>query len=200
MAAAHHVGAEPLAFDLHGQARNIDLRHMPRDLKIPPAATDVNADYHIVGSVATGAAAPHGAGGPPATELKADAHFLLSTVAGAKIADGSTAGFQMHGQEIAYSADATVAELDLQRVGEQFGVPALATDRYRSAISAHITANGRGATPQEMDVTAHGTVTDASLLGGRIPQLAFDASLAHDTAHVKANGSFADFDPAASMR
>src|ERR1700730_6570144 len=47
-----------------------------------------------------------------------------------------------------------------------------------------------------MDVTAHGTVTDTSLLGGRIPQLAFDGGLAHDTAHVKANGSFADFDPA----
>ena len=47
-----------------------------------------------------------------------------------------------------------------------------------------------------MDVTASGTLTDTSILGGTIPQLAFDAALADDTAHVKANGAFAGFDPA----
>ena len=47
-----------------------------------------------------------------------------------------------------------------------------------------------------MDVTASGTLNDSSILGGTIPQLAFDAAVAHDTAHVKADGSFAGFDPA----
>ena len=47
-----------------------------------------------------------------------------------------------------------------------------------------------------MDVTASGTLTDSSILGGAIPQLAFDAALARDTAHVKADGSFSGFDPA----
>src|SRR6266516_1380185 len=42
---------EPIAFDLQGQARHVDLRNMPRALKIPAAETNVNADYHVIGSV-----------------------------------------------------------------------------------------------------------------------------------------------------
>src|SRR5262249_57045956 len=44
--------------------------------------------------------------------------------------------------------------------------------------------------------TANGTLTDTEILGGRIPQLTFDASMRNDTAHVKANGTFNGFDPA----
>ena len=70
--------AQPIAFDLHGQARKVDLRKMPRDLKIPPADTDVNADYRVSGSVTTGK--------NPTRDVKGDLKFLPSTVAGAQIA------------------------------------------------------------------------------------------------------------------
>ena len=53
--------------------------------------------------------------------------------------------------------------------------PRSPTDRYKSAINGHIVASGRGTTPKEMDVTASGTLTDTSILGGTIPQLDFDA-------------------------
>src|SRR5205823_724546 len=46
---------EPIAFDVHGELRNVDPRRMPRDLKIPAAATHIGADYHVAGSVASGA-------------------------------------------------------------------------------------------------------------------------------------------------
>src|SRR5205085_3170785 len=36
--------AAPVAFDLHGQARNVDVKRLPPGLKVPPAATRVNAD------------------------------------------------------------------------------------------------------------------------------------------------------------
>src|SRR5205823_3351763 len=72
----------------------------------------------------------------------------------------------------------------------------LQTDRYKSRINAHITAKGAGTDPKAMNVTAAGTITDSDVMGGHIPQLAFDATVAQDTAHVKANGAFADFDPA----
>src|SRR4051812_31857072 len=47
-----------IAYDLHGQARGLDLRQLPRQLNVPPAATDVNADYRAVGSVQIGSPAP----------------------------------------------------------------------------------------------------------------------------------------------
>ena len=51
-----------------------------------------------------------------------------------------------------------------------------------------------------MDVTARGTLTDSTILGGTIPALDFDGSLVRDTAHVKATGSFAGFDPGGGER
>ncbi|HEY2906959.1 MAG TPA: translocation/assembly module TamB domain-containing protein [Vicinamibacterales bacterium] len=181
--------SEPIAFDVHGELRNVDLRRMPRGLNIPPASTHVGADYHVAGTVASGAKTSR-------MDVKADATFVESTLAGATIAQGSKVGVVMNGSEIGYSADATVSNLDMQRVGREFNVPALDSDRYKSDVNAHITAEGRGTKPAEMNLTANGALTDSTLMGGHIPQLSFDASMVDDTAHVKANGAFADFDPA----
>jgi hypothetical protein len=181
-------GHGPLNFDVRGVARHVDLRQLPREANVPPASTNINATYHVVGS------APVGSDGR--TAIDGDLRFEPSTIAGAKVAAGGTAGFSVKGRDIGYKADAMVTDLDLQRIGTEFGVPALATDRYRSAINGHIVAQGRGTTPKEIDLTASGTLTDSSILGGRIPQVAFDAAIARDTVHVKANGSFDDVDPA----
>jgi hypothetical protein len=171
----------PIAFDVRGIARHVDLRRMPRELKVPPAETNVNTAYHVAGTTES---------------LKGDLQFEPSTIAGAQIAKGSTAAFTVEGKDVGYAADATVANLDLQRIGREFDVPALATDRYASRINGHVTAKGGGTTPETLEVTANGTLTDTAILGGRIPEMTFDASIAADTAHVRANGAFADFDPA----
>ncbi|HEY7171981.1 MAG TPA: translocation/assembly module TamB domain-containing protein [Vicinamibacterales bacterium] len=181
-------GKEPLAFDLRGTARHLDLRNLPRDLKVPPADTDVNADYHVAGSMPIGSKA-----GP---DLKADAAFIDSTVAGARIENGSRVSVDMRGKALSYDVDATVGGADLQRIGETFNLPALAAERYKSDLNAHLVANGSGTTLQDLDVKASGTISESTILGGRVPQLSFDAAVAGDAAHVTANGSFAEFDPA----
>ena len=178
----------PVAFDVNGQVRNVDLRRMPRELKVPPADTDVNAAYHVAGTTDIDR--------PERRHVKADLRFAPSTAAGAKIAADSRVSATIDGSDIAYDADASVANLDLQRIGEQFNVKALAEDRYKSDINAHLIAKGRGTTPKEMNVDASGTISDTTLMGGRVPELDFTANVADDTAHVTANGSFADFDPA----
>jgi hypothetical protein len=204
--AAGHVtvpqGSDPLAFDIRGSAKHIDLRNLPRDLKVPPADTDVNATYHAIGSVPmTGEPTPktpRGAGSsrPGGAAIRADLQFVDSTVAGARIEDGSRVAVDMRGQQIAYNADVTVNGADLQRIGRAFNVPALGTDRYRSDLNAHLVADGSGTTLQELNVNASGMLSNSTVMGGRIPQLSFDAALANDSAHVTANGSFADFDAA----
>jgi len=103
----------------------------------------------------------------------------------------------MRGKDVRYDADATVTNLDLQRVGQALKAPALAEDRFKSVLNGHVTVNGHGAALKEMEIRATGTLADSSLLGGHVPQLAFDASMANDVAHVTADGTFAGFDPAA---
>src|SRR4029079_15475576 len=137
-------------------------------------------DYHVRGELpGTGA---RGA----SRSSTADLTFRPSRAANARVADGSTASVAMHGDSISYNVDATVSEIDLEAIGQQFGVSALSDDRYRSVINGHIAANGRGPTASDMNRTASGTLNDSSIMGGRVTQLAFDATFASDAAHVKA--------------
>ena len=188
-----------VAYDLHGQAGHVDLRKLPRNLNVPPAATDINAEYHVVSPVAQTVRSANARLKPRATSLTADLRFQPSTVAGAGIAARSSAGVTAVGGDISYRADATVAHLNLQRIGEQFQAPALGTDRVKSSINGRIVATGHGTNPAEMDLTATGTLTDSSILEGTIPQVTFDAALASDTVHVKATGSFKGFDPSVAI-
>ena len=183
------TGSRPLAYDLKGDVRNVDLRRLPKSLHVPAAATNVSAAYHVVGTQRT---------------TRVDATFRDSTIAGASIASGSRVTASMDGRRVTYDADITATDVDVQRIGREFKVPALAVDRYATAIDVHVVANGEGPSTslapatalQTMTVTAHGEVADATVLGGRIQQLAFDANLAGDTLKAKAAGSFTGFNPA----
>ncbi len=186
--AASNASAQAIRFDVNGELRHLDLRKLPRDLKIPAADTNLNADYRAAGSIVTGKNAAH--------HVKVDAKFQRSTVAGATIAAGSAVRATIDGSAVAYSADATVAGLDLERIGREFEVPALAAARYQSDINGHVVASGSGTSPKAMQLTASGSLTDTTVMGGTIPQLDFNATLGDDTVHVKANGSFSGFDPA----
>ncbi len=182
------AAAQTIPFDVSGQLRNVDLRNMPRDLKIPAVETRVGADYHVSGSVTTGKNATQ--------RIAGDATFVPSTLAGAEIAGGSRVGFAMNGHDVSYTADATVNHVDLERIGREFKVPSLASDRYKSDINAQLAAKGAGTTPAEMTVDANGAITDTTVMGGRIARLDFTANIADNNAQVTAYGTFAGFNPA----
>ena len=98
------VPGTPLRLDLRGEATHLDLRNLPRALKVPAVPSDLNVAYRLAGSV---------------NDLTADATFRPSELAGASIAGGGTAGVTLQGKEIAYRADATVRDLDIQRIGRR---------------------------------------------------------------------------------
>jgi autotransporter translocation and assembly factor TamB len=182
-------GDTPFSFDLRGRASHLNAGKLPGNLNVPPADTDVTADYHATGVVPKAASE---------RRIDADATFAESTVPGARIAAGSSAGVSVRGQALDYRADMTVNGVDLQQLGRAFNVQALGDDKYSSNINAHVTASGSGTTLEALNVTANGTVNDSTVLGAKVPQLAFDATVADDTAHVTANLQFADLDPAAA--
>jgi len=71
-----------------------------------------------------------------------------------------------------------VTNLDLQRVGQALKAPALAEDRFKSVLNGHVTVNGHGAALKEMEIGRPGRWPIRRFLGGHVPQLAFDASMA----------------------
>lgn len=180
-------GTSPLSFDLRGRASHVNVSRLPRSLALPPVETDVTADYTAAGTIP---------GAPAGRQIDADVTFLESTLPGATISEGSTAGVTVQGTGVAYRANATVRDLDLQAVGTAFDVPALADERYRTAIDAQVTAEGEGTSLDALRLTASGTLSSSTLLGGELPELTFDTSVAGDVAHLTARGSFAAFNPA----
>ena len=182
--------ATRVAFDLHGQARHVDLRRLPRDLNVPAAAT--RRQRRI---------SRHGESGHRPTDESSTGDTAFAPIDGRRRQDrcaGATRGFTMNGRNRIRD------RRDDRRSGSRSGWARNSVCRRlrRTAIRARSTAmSSRAAaanagSDNEMDVTASGTLHDTSIMGGRIPQMAFDAAIQQDTAHVKANGSFAGFDPA----
>ena len=107
----------------------------------------------------------------------------------------------MNGRQVGYDADIGVKGVDLQRIGREFNVPALATDRYQSRHQRARRRERRRDRAEDDDASRRsGQVTDSEVLGGRIPELTFDAKIAGDTVQGRASGSFEGFDPAVVER
>jgi autotransporter translocation and assembly factor TamB len=173
----------PLALDISGRAANLDLRNLPRAIDVPKAESDLNAAYRVTGALGE---TPH---------LVASVKFAPSMFAGAHIAEGGTARVTIDGKRIGYAADASLTDLDLQRVGRALDIAALSTDRFASAVNGTVSVNGSGTSLATLAVTARGTLADSRLFGGSLPKLAFDTTLDRGALRLALNGSFAGFNP-----
>jgi autotransporter translocation and assembly factor TamB len=175
------VPSTPLRLDLAGEAAHVDLRNLPPMLRIPKVASDLSVAYRLTGTT---------------DHLSADATFHPSLFAGASIAEGGTAGVTIDGKSLGYRADASVRSLDLQRIGRAFGIDALSTERYASAVNGTFSVTGTGTTIAEMTLDARGTLVESRLFGGTVPRMAFATHLAGQALSVKAQGDFAGLNPA----
>ena len=48
----------------------------------------------------------------------------------------------MRGDDLTFKADATIAEVDLQQIGHEFGVPALESERYEGRLGGRVVTEG----------------------------------------------------------
>jgi autotransporter translocation and assembly factor TamB len=185
-----------LAFELRGAADHVDLRNLPATIGVPRLATNLSvSDYHISGE---------------GSSIQGTAALNESTVEGATFASGTNAEFALGPSDVSYSARGTVANLDLHRLGTALKIDALATPTYdsringsfnvsgsapRTAASAKSSESAESNAMSAMKLDASGTLTNSELLGGRLPNLTFDAHLDHGALNGRANGAFENFNP-----
>jgi uncharacterized protein involved in outer membrane biogenesis len=170
----------PLALDLRGSASNVDLRNLPAGLNVPRASSDLQFSYELTGR---------------GSRFSGTVMLQPSTLAGASLAAGTAGTFAIGEGAPQYTATGQVSGADVQRIGKEFGIQALATDRYRSRIngSFDVSGSGGGRYPLTLDVT--GTVVDSQLFGATFPQMRIATNLEGGNARVQATGAFADLDP-----
>lgn len=173
--------AAPLALDLRGRATGVNLRNLPAVVNAPPATSDLQLAYTVTGR---------------GSRFSGEVALDRSTVAGATLAQGSTGTFSVGAGAPAYTATGQVSGLDVQRAGREFGIDAIAMDRYRSVVngSFDITGSGGDRYPLMLDVT--GTLVDSQLLEARVPRMDVTANLGGGSIRVRTAGTFAGLNPA----
>src|SRR4051812_21460415 len=184
-----------LAFDLRGAAEHVDLRSLPSTTGVPLATNLSVSEYHVTGQ---------------GTSIQGTAALNESTIEGATLSSGTHAEFALSPSEISYSARGTIANLDLDRLGVAMKIDALAKPAYDSRINGSFDISGSsprtsaaGKSPQTgepsalsaMKLDAKGTLTNSEVLGGRLPNLTFDAHLDRGALNGGANGAFEGFNP-----
>ena len=172
-------GQKEVSIDLAGRVRGVDLRHLPRSLKVPALATALNGSYHAQG---------------PLSALQADATLDASDVEGASVADGMVGRFARTPSGFTFGASGTVAGLDLQRLGRALDVPALTQPRFAGEVNGTVNVTGEQRGRAGLRLQATGTLRDTRVLGGRIPEMAVDATLDGRRLDVTSRGRVDGFD------
>ena len=115
-----------LSFDVTGHVSDVNLARLPSWMRVPPAETRLAGVYHVKGAVPIGR---------PGTQVDGETTLEPSTVAGTNIGRGATASFHVSAgdlRDLRFKVDGQVSNLDLRRIGDEFHIQTLATDRYRS--------------------------------------------------------------------
>ncbi|HEY3159472.1 MAG TPA: translocation/assembly module TamB domain-containing protein [Vicinamibacterales bacterium] len=172
--------ASPLRLDLSGQAVHVDLRHVPPQLNVPGVPSNLQFSYTLMGR------------GPV---LSGDVQMEESTLADATIATGTTGTFRIGDGAPEYSAKGHVDNLDLQKVGHGFNIPALDAEKYQTRLTGDFDVNGSGGGRYPLTLDASGTLVDSEIFKATTPRFQFSTNLAGGDAHVVANGEFNGLDP-----
>lgn len=172
-------GQPELSLDLSGRVADVDLRRLPASLRVPALDTSLTGTYHATG---------------PLSAVKAEATLGASAVEGAKIGEGTTVRFARTPAGFTFGAAGTVAGLDLQRLGTALDVKALTAPRFAGVVNGAFDVDGAQRGRAGLLVHATGTLTDTAVLGGRLPEVAFDATLEGQRLELMARGQVAGFD------
>src|SRR6185436_12507106 len=173
-------------FDLRGVVKDVGLTYLPKQTRVPPVETKLTANYHVRIVIPR----------KPGWHVDGDVTLGTSSVAGVTVADGSKASFFVEPNVVRYEADATVAGVDLKRIGDSFNITALQQPRYQTNLNGHVRAKVDGTAVEKMTLNASGELHDSSIFGGTIPQLTFESSIANNDLHVKASGELEKINPA----
>ena len=181
-----------LAFELRG------TRRRRRPAESAGAAQRAEArDRSLVARSTRGGTGPNVSG---------SALLKQSTVEGANLNAGTTGEFGTGRDGVSYGGRGRLTGLNVRRVGKALRIAALDKPAYDGTLNGGFDVAG-SVPPQrrraagesrvaELTLDAKGTLTDSTIMGGRLPTLAYETHLAGGALNILADGRFEGFDPA----
>ena len=186
-------GRSPASYDLRGTASGVNLRNLPPSIAAPDVTTNLSlSQYHVRGQ---------------GSIFSGNVVLNESTVEGTTLGTGTIADFDVQPGAVSYTSRGTVANLDVERIGRAFDLTAFAKPEYTSRLNGtfdvkgHVPRGPASRRPEDssiatMTLDASGMLKDSEILGGRLPELGYEAHIANGTLSAKVNGQMEGFDPA----
>ena len=175
---------EPYAFHLVGQITRLDLRLLPRTVPVPHIRSSLTFDYDATGRFRN-------------PVLAGTATFKDSTFLDARVAAGAHGALDTGGPRVTYSADGTMAGLDIGQIGVAFDLSTLRLPHYAGTVSGGFDLTGAGSALDDLTVDAKGTGVSAAMFGGRFADAALDLQVRNDSLSGSGNARFERIDPGA---
>lgn len=172
-------GQRELALDLTGRVSGMDLRRLPAALRLPQLETRLAADYKVRG---------------PLSAVAAEVTLGESVVEGATVAEGTTGRFARTPAGFTFGAAGTIAGLDLQRLGSALRIQALTEERFAGTVNGQFDVSGEQRGRAGLRLESTGTLTDTTVLGGRLPRMTYAATLDDSRLDLSTNGRIEGFD------
>jgi len=182
--------APGVRYALKGRVQQMDLRRLPKNLKVPALDTVLDLDYDVDGR---------------GSNVKADALLHASTVEGARIAEGLRGHLSYQGGQLAYGGAGRVDRIDLQRFGRALDVDALQAPRFRGVLYGDFQVEATGTGLDSLRLQSSGTVSsstgssqdgaESTLFDAVFPRMTYDARLDRGHLDVTVDGAFRNLDP-----
>lgn len=172
-------GRDGVVLDLAGRIAGLDLRRVPRHLRVPALESAIAGTYAVRGSL---------------DDVRVDTTLASSTIEGASIADGATAQFARTPDGFTFGAAGVIAGLDVQRLGAALDVPAMTDDRLAGLVNGTFDVSGAQRGRDGLRIEAAGALTDTAIHGGHLPSMGYTLTLDRDRLEVLAKGRAESFE------
>jgi translocation and assembly module TamB len=168
-----------VAYKLSGRVRNVDLRRLPPQLRIPKLESRVAGTY-----TATGVG----------SRIDGTLAFDASVIEGMRIDAGSRGRVSFSAPVPAYGFDGRVADVDLRRIGRAMNIRGLDQVRFASRLSGTVTLDGSGADLTALRLDADTTLEPSELFDTTLMSASIRTHIEERTLTASARGEFASLD------
>ena len=168
-------GHPGVAYNLRGHVRNVDLRALPVQLRIPRLESRVAGTYTAVGV---------------GTRLDGTLAFDASVIEGAQIDAGSRGRINLSDPVPQYGFDGRVADLDLRRIGRTMEIQFLDQDRFASRLAGRVMLDGSGGNLTALRLTADTTLEPSKMFNATLRSASIRAHIEDRELSASALGEF----------
>ena len=169
------TAGRPLAYELEGTFRNLDMRRLPDRLSMPKLETQAAGTYRFEAR---------------GRDWTGRGQLDDSTVEGARFAAGTLLGIQSRNRELSYSASGNVSSLNPRRFAAPLKIEWLDDARLAGSLTGSLTFEGSGRTTDELILSTQASLVDSTLAGARFPRADVDFAMANREIRAKFAGGF----------